>query len=634
MTGQDPTLPILEIEDLSISYVTGQREIAAVKGFTARIMPAEVLGLTGGRACGKSTLALAVMQDLDANGRILRGSIRFRGRDLIGLSQDDLRELRGNDIAMICQGPAALLNPTMKVAQQLSEASINHHGASVAEARARALDAVADVNLPDPEGILNAYPHQLDLGQQLRVAIAMALMSGPGLLILDDPTATLDATVAAGVIDLVKARAQKSGTAILLMSRNPDLVRATCDRICVMRAGEMVDTGQTGDISGRAHQAQTQVQFRPTARPERGRSARPSTDQTVQSSPPGDVILKVETLSADQKVAENARSGTQKGSVKATEALSFELRASETLAIVGESGSGASALARVLMGLEAATDGQILLDDLNFENTPIAKRDVQTVSAIQMIFQNPFDTLNPSIHVGRQIIRTLEVFGHGNSAADRRHRMLELLNRVDLPDAVADLQPNQLNAAQAQRVSIARAISGRARILVAEEPVAALDPADQTAIIDLLIDIQRAENLALLFISQDLARVRQFSDQVMVLYLGHMVEAGSTDQAFAPPYHPYTEALLSTVPTADPHLNKRRIRLDGSAPSAINRPTGCPFQTRCRWKDQVPGRLCEKEVPPQKSLDMGHQIKCHLTDAQLARMEPVFHTDGRVDQWT
>ncbi len=290
----------------------------------------------------------------------------------------------------------------------------------------------------------------------------------------------------------------------------------------------------------------------------------------------------METLSADQKATENAGSGTKRRSVRAIEALSFELRASETLAIVGESGSGASALARVLTGLEAATDGQILLDDLNIENTPIAKRNVQTVSAIQMIFQNPFDTLNPSIPVGRQIIRALEVLGHGNSCADRRHRMLELLNRVNLPDTVAGLLPDQLNAAQAQRVSIARAISGGARILVAEEPVAALDPANQTAIIDLLIEILRAEKLALLFISQDLSCVRQFSDQVMVLYLGHMVESGSTDQIFAPPYHPYIEALLSAVPAADPHVKKRRILLDGSAPSAINLPTGCPFQTRCR----------------------------------------------------
>lgn len=309
--------------------------------------------------------------------------------------------------------------------------------------------------------------------------------------------------------------------------------------------------------------------------------------------------------------------------MKANETLSFEARESETLAIVGESGCGKSTFAKVLMGLETATEGQILLDNQNIEQIPIENRDTKTISAIQMVFQNPFDTLNPSMTVGRQIIRALEVFGYGANDAERRNRMLELLDLVKLPREFAERMPRQLSGGQKQRVGIARAFSGGARIVVADEPVSALDVSVQAAVTDLLMEIQRNEKTTLLFISHDLSIVRYLSDRVMVMYLGHVVELGSTDQVFAPPYHPYTEALLSAVPIADTSVEKRHIVLEGDIPSAMNPPSGCPFQTRCRWKSEVPGGLCEKEVPPQKTLDTGHQIKCHLSDAQLSLMEPV-----------
>ena len=316
-------------------------------------------------------------------------------------------------------------------------------------------------------------------------------------------------------------------------------------------------------------------------------------------------------------------SSAEKRVVKANESISFQAHEAETLAIVGESGCGKSTLAKVLLGLETASDGSILMNDQSIENTPISERSTKTVSSIQMVFQNPFDTLNPSMAVGRQIIRALEVFEIGNNQGERHERMLELLDLVKLPREFADRMPRQLSGGQKQRVGIARAFAGDANIVVADEPVSALDVSVQAAVTDLLMEIQNKSRTTLLFISHDLSIVRYLSDRVIVMYLGHIVEAGTTDQVFSPPYHPYTEALLSAVPIADTRIKRKRIVLEGDIPSAMNPPPGCPFQTRCSHKSEVPGGLCDTELPPVRNLANGHQIKCHLADDILSRMEPV-----------
>ena len=681
--------PILEIDKLSISFFTRLREIPAVMDFSCTVQPGEAMGLVGESGCGKSTVALGVMQDLGVNGRIVGGSIKFKGRDLGEMSAEELRDIRGNEIAMIYQEPMASLNPAMRIGRQLMEVPMIHEGISEEQAYQRALEVVTDVKLPDPERILRSYPHQLSGGQQQRIVIAMALMSKPALLILDEPTTALDVTVEAAVVELVKDLGKKYGTSMLFISHNLGLVLETCDRICVMYSGEAVETGSIKDVFDKMQHPYTQALFRSIPLPGADKNARPLkaipgnfplpherppgcnfgprcdyflkglcdaqerismvdiagddrhksrclridnidwnapllATQSTEKTPPGRVVLKMDKLKKYYEVAANALfGGGDRKVVKANEELTFEAHESETLAIVGESGCGKSTFAKVLMGLETATEGAIVLDNHEIQSTSIEKRDTKTIADVQMVFQNPFDTLNPSMTVGRQIMRALEVFNIGTSDAERRERMLELLDLVKLPRAFADRMPRQLSGGQKQRVGIARAFAGGARIVVADEPVSALDVSVQAAVTDLLLDIQRKNKTTLLFISHDLSIVRYLSDRVMVMYLGHVVELGTTDQVFAPPYHPYTEALLSAVPIADTKVQKQHIVLEGDIPSAMNPPSGCPFQTRCRWKSQVPGGLCEREVPPIRTLAGGHQIKCHLSDEVLGGMEPV-----------
>lgn len=680
--------PILEITDLSISFFTRLREIPAVMDFSATIMPGEALGLVGESGCGKSTVALGIMQDLGVNGRIVGGSIKFKGRDLHTMSQAELRDIRGSEIAMIYQEPMASLNPAMKVGAQLMEVPMIHEGVPKSEALARALEVVTDVKLPDPERILKSYPHQLSGGQQQRIVIAMALMSKPSLLILDEPTTALDVTVEAAVVELVRDLGEKYGTSMLFISHNLGLILDTCDRICVMYSGEAVETGSINDVFDKMQHPYTQALFRsiplpgadknshplvaipgnfplPHERPpgcnfgprcdyfEAGRcdaadirmdtiagddrhhsrcvkfgeidwNAPVISAQAVEKTKIGPVVLEIDNLKKHYEVAANALfGGRDKRVVKANETLTFTAHESETLAIVGESGCGKSTFAKVLMGLETATSGTIKLDGREIQDIPIEDRDTKTVSSVQMVFQNPFDTLNPSMTVGRQIVRALEIFGVGDSDAARQRRTLELLDLVRLPHEFADRMPRQLSGGQKQRVGIARAFAGGARIVVADEPVSALDVSVQAAVTELLMEIQRVEKTTLLFISHDLSIVRYLADRVMVMYLGHVVELGETDQVFSPPYHPYTEALLSAVPIADTSVVKRRIVLEGDIPSAMDPPPGCPFQTRCRWKTQVPDGLCDREVPPMRQIAEGHEIKCHLSSDILATMEPV-----------
>jgi len=688
-TNVENAEPILEIDNLSISFFVRRGEIPAVMDFSCKVMPGEAMGIVGESGCGKSTVSLGIMRDLSNVGKIVGGRIRFKGRDMGEMSEAELRSIRGNEIAMIYQEPMASLNPAMKVGQQLMEVPLLHDKVSKEEAYSRALEMVRAVRLPDPERMMRSYPHQLSGGQQQRIVIAMALLSNPALLLLDEPTTALDVTVEAGIVELVKGLGKRFGTSMIFVSHNLGLILETCDRITVMYSGEAVETGSIKDVFDHMRHPYTQGLFRSIPLPGADKNSRPliaipgqlplpqdrpkgcnfgprchhfvegvcnaaeipmievqghdrhfsrcvrfdqidwnavpeGAKTAKEPVKPGAPVLRVDNLKKYYQVAANAIfGGGETRTVKANEEITFEARESETVAIVGESGCGKSTLAKVLLGLETATSGKVSLDNAEIQSTHVEKRDTQAVSSIQMVFQNPFDTLNPSHSVGAQIIRTLEKFKIGNSVEERRQRMLQLLDLVKLPRAFADRMPRQLSGGQKQRIGVARAFAGRAKVVVADEPVSALDVSVQAAVTELLMDIQRENKTTMLFISHDLSVVRYIADRVIVMYLGHIVEQGTTEQIFAPPYHPYTEALLSAIPIADTSVVKKHIVLEGDIPSAMNPPSGCPFQTRCRWKKFVPGDKCETQLPPLRDLGNGQRSLCWLDDEQLASMEPV-----------
>ncbi|MEO3433170.1 ABC transporter ATP-binding protein [Inquilinus sp. CAU 1745] len=683
---------LLEIENLSISYFTRAGEIPAVIDFNLSLSEGEAVGLVGESGCGKSTVAMAIMRYLGGNGRITGGSIRFKGRDLVTMPEPELRDLRGAQIAMIYQEPMAALNPSMPIGKQLMEVPLIHEpDCTEKQAYERALEMLADVRLPDPERVMSAYPHQISGGQQQRVVIAMALLSRPSLLLLDEPTTALDVTVAAGIVELIAEISRKSGTAMLYISHNLGLILDTCSRVCVMYSGEVAEEGPIGPLFDDPRHPYTHGLFGCIPTPGRSKTSRPLTSIRGQlpmphERPPGcnfgprcdhfqagrcdaqdipilpvgedhdrgvrcirwneidwrsevvtiapteerqagDVVLQVDEMQKYYPVHDRSIAAMLSGKsvrwVKANEALTFEARRNQTVAIVGESGCGKSTFAKVLMGLETATDGSLRFEGDDLADLPVQKRSAHQLGSLQMVFQNPQETLNPSMTVGRQIARVIRKFGVEKDRRKVEERVLNLLDLVKLPRAFANRRPRQLSGGQKQRVGIARAFAGNPSMVIADEPVSALDVSVQAAVTQLLTDIQKEFETTLLFISHDLGVVQYLADRVVVMYLGQIMEQGTTEEVFSPPYCPYTEALLSAVPVADTKVAKKRIILDGALPSVLNPPKGCPFSTRCQHKI---GSICETTPPPVQRTDSGHQIRCHIPLDELRSADPVVKT--------
>jgi peptide/nickel transport system ATP-binding protein len=671
--------PILELRNVSISYFVRAGELKVVPNISLTLYEGEALGLVGESGCGKSTVAFAIMKYLGGAGRLTGGEILFEGRDMTKMSEAELRQIRGGRMAMVYQDPMSSLNPVIPIGKQLMEVPIIHSGVGPAEAEKRAIQMLREVNLPDPERMMTRYPHQLSGGQQQRVVIAMALMAEPSLLVMDEPTTGLDVTVEAAVLDLVAQLRKKHNSAIVFISHNLGTVVRICDRIGVMYAGELVEEGPIGEVFRDPRHPYTRglLNCIPTLNADkrsRPLSAIPGQVPPILNRPKGCIFAPrcpdaagerctgapiptttygesgyhrvkcvrvrelpnhtrpsggsggvAETSAAAASVLE--LSGLKKtyrqsigmfGSagydVHAVDDIDLTAGQAETLAIVGESGCGKSTLAKVLTGIEQATGGKVILAGEDIGGIAIENRKAATKRAIQMVFQNPDSTLNPSHTIGYVMERSLAKL-KGLVGRQAKDEVNNLLKTVNLPVEFANRMPRQLSGGQKQRVAIARALAGEPELILADEPVSALDVSVQAAIINLLVEIQRKQGSTLLFISHDLSVVRYLADNVAVMYLGQVMEYGSVTDVFAPPYHPYTEALMSAVPIADPDVHQKRIILEGNIPSPQNRPKGCPFATRCQRKV---GAICDDEVPPTQTTELGHRIACHIPMAELA----------------
>ena len=689
---------VLEVDNLQISYETRKGDVEAIQGVSFKVGEGETVGLVGESGCGKSTIAFGIVNFLGSNGKIVDGSIRFQGNELVGRSQEELKELRGDRIAMVFQDPMQALNPSLRLGEQLAEVLTCHRDISQAEAWEKSIQMLKRVNMPDVANVMTRYPHQISGGQQQRIVIAMAMLNNPALLIMDEPTTALDVTVEAAVLDLLEELKQDFNAANIFITHNLGVVARVSDYLCVMYAGQMVESGplveifrnprhpytigllacvpRLGDsklesllypIRGRVpppvERSKTECIFAPRCDyvTEDCRKARPGFTQITpahqarciyaleiedrartkkrpkvpeeapqQIEAPKEDLLSFENLKVYYPQESNSVVSLfglgEKKFVKAVDDVSVRIAKGRTLGVVGESGCGKSTLVKGIIGLEPVTSGAV--EFMGFDaSQPVSGRDTKLIQEMQMVFQNPDSTLNPSYSVGFQIARPIKRF----KTVPRnqvKSEVIRLLKAVRLPATYYERLPRQLSGGEKQRIGIARALASRPDLIICDEPVSALDVSVQAAVINLLLEIQQVFGSSMIFIAHDLSVVRFFSDDIAVMYLGQIVEIGPADAIYTPPYHPYTEALLSAVPIPDPDIAQKELRLSGNVPSALDPPSGCRFHTRCpRRHDMLPdgGKICETESPPWRNSQKGHRILCHIPNEELAKIDPVIY---------
>jgi peptide/nickel transport system ATP-binding protein len=662
----------LAVEDLEVVYTVRGVDRAVLRGVSFSIAPGEAYGLVGESGCGKSTTAFAALRYLPQNGKIVGGHVLVAGDDVTGMSTSQLQRFRATEASMVYQDPAQAMNPSVKVGRQLIE-SYTLLGQSKAIAEKSALEALRRVRIADPTRVMDRYPFQLSGGMQQRVVIAMALACDPKLLVLDEPTTGLDATVEAEVLDLVRVLRKQSNAAVLLIAHNLGIIRSLCDRVGVMYAGRIVEEGPSDQVFDDPQHPYTVGLLRSLPRhgirkTERALATIPGilpligsdlpTCVFVDRCPLADDICRdvvppvvpvgtrgrwtrchhpnlipelIEALpdapigilapsDANPEVLELtslSKTFRQRGSdVPALVDVDLQLAEGETLGIVGESGSGKSTLAKTILGIESADDGGSVALDGNTVAPNTSSRSTGDKRAMQMVFQNPDSALNRSWSVRRILMRSVEkLTGIKGDAANKRVEALAA--HLRLTPRHLDLKPRQLSGGLKQRVAIARAFAGDPRIVVCDEPTSALDVSVQAAILNLLADLQAEEKTSYVFITHDMGVVRYLADRIAVMYLGRIQEVGPTDDVFNGPNHPYTEALLSAIPSVDGEPTSR-IRLEGEIPSPANPPTGCVFHPRC---PRVIAGVCEVTEPPLLEVTPGHAMRCHIPIDELRRLQ-------------
>lgn len=679
---------VLAIDDLAVAYRHDGEWLDAVRDFSMSIAPGQTYGLVGESGSGKSTIALAIMRYLGDSGRVRQGQINFAGRNLLTMDDASLREVWGVQIAMVPQDAFSSLNPSIQIGDQLSELLRHHVDLGRSAAKARTIELLEMVRVPDPERVAKSYPHQISGGMQQRVMIAMALSTEPGLLILDEPTTALDVTTQAAILDLLRDLIREHDTAALYVTHNLGVVAAICDRVAVLYAGELVEDAATGDLFRQPLHPYTQGLLDSVPRLGDNKSVRqlqaipgriPSLSERTsgcvfaprcplaidicQQRPPIEVPVEgwrvrchrwpeiitgqinarikppektaMEGQATDDRTGEPVLNLTNlqvyfdvrrsvgevlsrqpAKKVKAVDGVDLTIPKGKTLGLVGESGSGKTSLARAVIGLERATGGTVDLLDIPLPSG-LSERSQEIMQRLQIVFQNPEEALNPYMTVGETLRRPLMTLGK-MTRDEADDTVPALLAAVRLPAAYARRRPSQLSGGEKQRVAIARAFAVNPDLLISDEPVSSLDVSVQASILNLLNDLQNEHNTSNLFISHDLAVVGYLADEIAVIYAGRLMEVAEAEKLFEPPYHPYTEALLSAIPLIEPVGEQAPIRLDGDVPNQIDMPTGCPFHPRC---PRFLGDKCVNERPPWQESESGKRIFCHIPLEELTEAQ-------------
>ncbi len=693
----------LDVRDLEVTFHRRGRRLPVLKGVTMRIEKGQAYGLVGESGCGKTTLAMAAMRYLASNGTLDNGSVLVDGQDVSTLSEEALRKWRGGKVAMVYQDPTQALSPAMRIGDQLAEVFHYHEGLDKKAALDKARESLRRVAIPDPDATLRRYPFELSGGQQQRVVIAMALAVNPQLLILDEPTTGLDATVEAEILDLIEELRGRINAAILLITHNLGLVARLCERVGVLYAGRLVEEGPAREIFTDPRHPYTMGLLRcvprfgmnktdaalqtipgtlpalgeplegcvysarcPMAKPVckqrepdlyawpsdagvRGRAEAesmppdPAAYSPHHASPVGDAdrharcyfsevvtqmphLTPVLAKSLEERVdvlgdvlgidsvVKTFKDGRRQ--LTAVADVSLSLRKGETFGLVGESGSGKTTLAKCVTGLIPPESGTITFEGGVLQSTA-GKRSQDALRAIQMVFQNPDSTLNPAWSTRQILTRAVRKLG-GAKSGSVRAKVDKLSADVRVEPRFLFQRPTELSGGQKQRIAIARAFAGDPTLVVCDEPASALDVSVQASILNLLVELQTNEQTSYVFISHDLAVVRYISDRIGVMYLAELIEVGAAADVFDPPHHPYTEALLSSIPRLDFDKQRDRIPLRGSMPSLSDPPTGCRFHTRCH---RFLGDICMEQIPPVMDAGDGHTYKCHIPPDELRRLQ-------------
>jgi peptide/nickel transport system ATP-binding protein len=697
---------LVEIEDLRTEIRLRRSVVRAVDGVSLSVAAGECLGIVGESGSGKTMTALSIMRLLPAGGAITGGRIVVAGTDVTALTDDAMRQVRGNAVGMVFQDPLTSLNPTMTIGDQIAESVLLHRGASRAAAMARAVEVLGLVGMPRPAERVGNYPHQLSGGMRQRVMIAMALACEPKLLIADEPTTALDVTIQKQILELIDSLRQKLGMAVILVTHDLGVIAGRADRVGVMYAGRIVETTTTEKLYANPRHPYTEALF--SALPEKavdeaadikrlynipgqppdltapppgckfaprcryaqskceelepsltnggdshefrcffpvgtaggaaalaGVSAAASAERR-RETPPAAVaasgeraeLLRVDRLVKDFTVTAGAVLQRKVGVVSAVADVSFDVPRGSTFGLVGESGCGKTTIGRLIVGLEKATGGRVLLGGEDLAR--LSRRDRrQRARTVSLMFQDSYASMDPRMRVGT-ILREPLVIQRQAGRAEQGRRVAAMLDEVGLPAAAAQRYPHEFSGGQRQRLGLARALIAGPSLIVADEPVSALDVSIQAQILNLMRDLQREHGLTYLFISHDLSVVRYMADTIGVMYLGKLVETGPAAAVYSAPVHPYTKGLIETVPVADPAAERAREHrgVTGELPSARTPPSGCRFRTRCPRAQE----LCAVEEPPLRPFSDGsstaaHQAACHfpLRDPEPALSE---HSPG------